>query len=461
MPEELRQPFDNLYDFVSGGYWLRIEAVPLMCGWALLFLICVRIFVSRDFPLASKCCLLYFCLPLYHNFAYVILGLRPNEIFGIAGCSLLLLECGKNPMIVRSPIGYTLLSFSVIAFIHASIVGLLYPDLNPSFDILILRTVVIGKVAVLALMVFQLSNLCRNNWDRVLDEITRICVGVGFAGCVIYVLQFGLWNSGIITYGTFSDAGFTGMPSFGSISVERGHFGKLMISLFPFFLISAFSHRRWFELLLFCAVTLLNFSASSLFFFMTYIAIYAWLFRQERFTSRTLTLGYFAVMLIGMSGIAFWNQYLGVFEKILYYGMSGESGGGRSAALVWEYFNVYPCGISYGGSTLRTPPGVSFEINMGLYAFISQFSILAIPLLLGYLVLVFACIQKSGQIQNSNVRKFLIGAVLLTPVVFFVEILWFVPTYWLPLVLTYHSLSANSTHRRETSQRNMAEGLLG
>ena len=139
-------------------------------------------------------------------------------------------------------------------------------------------------------------------------------------------------------------------------------------------------------------------------------------------------------------------QVLGVFEKINKLGFQGDEEGGRGFGVLEQYLNTYPLGISYSGSTLRTATELP-EINLGIYAFISQFSVLSIPLIIGFIFLNYLIIIKGNLQIKRNTKNALLIGILVSGVIYFIDILWFTPTIWLPLII-YNKLSKLSNTQK-------------
>jgi hypothetical protein len=112
----------------------------------------------------------------------------------------------------------------------------------------------------------------------------------------------------------------------------------------------------------------------------------------------------------------------------------GDGGGGRGFDVFIQYNESYPLGTSYGGSQLRTVGSLP-EINMGIYAFIAQLSILVVPLIIGFIYLNYIVIVKSRHNIDKNTRTILVIGMLTSGIIYCVDILWFTPTIWLPLII--------------------------
>jgi hypothetical protein len=110
-------------------------------------------------------------------------------------------------------------------------------------------------------------------------------------------------------------------------------------------------------------------------FFVVSMVLAAWQFRSKlRSVSSVVLIGLVAVLL-GSAIVVFYEGFMALGDKIYQLVIQGDesTGGGRSSATFFEYIKVYPIGIGYGGSTLRTAPGLS-EINAAHFAFVTQYS---------------------------------------------------------------------------------------
>ena len=124
--------------------------------------------------------------------------------------------------------------------------------------------------------------------------------------------------TGTMPYGTYFDAGYVGFPSFGGVSIERGHFGKFLTPALPrSSCIGPSKDRRMKSFpCSFEVVTLVNFSASSLSFFAVYVALTVVAFR-----ARMLNLKFAAVVTtiagaVSVFIIYTWRLWAAVAEKV-------------------------------------------------------------------------------------------------------------------------------------------------
>jgi len=130
----------------------------------------------------------------------------------------------------------------------------------------------------------------------------------------------------------------------------------------------------------------------------------------------------------------FGEQYGGIIQKIVDVGLRGDVGGGRGFSVLDAYLSAYPFGIGYSGSTLRNV-GMLPQINMGAYAMASQLSFLILPIFAGFLWLNYRVIRSTRQIDDRVVARLLVAGMLMAVLIDLVDVLWFVPTLWAPLII--------------------------
>jgi hypothetical protein len=377
---------------------------------------------------------LYFGLTPFNNYAFQLLpGSSLGDIFGVLAVVYYALLLG-GPLRMRlrtSPVGLSLCAVALIATAHAVVIGIFYPELNANGAGL-LRFVVTAKILVLG--------LCCCLFDRVfterehIDWLIRKVVSFAVIGLVTYMLQGMLLLTGTVPYGTYLDAGFVGFPSFGGICIERGHFGKMMTPLFPLFLYAALKQKRTKEFFAFAGVTLVNFSASSLVFFASYASVAAYYFRKRLKQIKVVIVLACATVLVGYFVVSTWTLWVALADKINQLVLQGDSEGGRGLDTFLSYLEKYPFGTSYSGSSLRTAPGLD-EINMGIFALGAQLSFISPVLVTSFLVLMYYGIRCTRYIEDVDVRRILKTGILVMPIIFFADILWFVSVIWLPLLI--------------------------
>jgi hypothetical protein len=429
--EELRYPFLSVFEFFADGYWMQASGLHLFFGWIGL-LILSTIILTRESSLAIKFTTIYFAAFIFNNYAYSIENIRFSEFFGIVAAFLSLKSSRKNNL-HQSIIGYSLLLTAFIALMHVILIKIIYPSLDNEIEQFLVRIVLVARIIVLGLVAINF----KKEFDTSLkiNRLIKDVVFFGVLGIVIYFIQMVVLLTGTVPFGTFLDAGFTGFPAFGSVSIERGHFAKLFVPLFPFYAMLLITERKIFIFSIYLIVNLINFSASGQFFLMCYLVLFAFYFKKSLFKWYT----YFAMLIISsfLSVVlinTFSEQILGIVNKINRLGLQGDNEGGRGLDTLMQYIETYPLGISYGGSTLRIANNLP-EINLGLYAFISQFSFLSIPLIIGFTLLNLTIIKRSNKLPDKRIRDSLVIGILVSGIIYFVDILWFTPTIWLPLIV--------------------------
>jgi hypothetical protein len=204
--------------------------------------------------------------------------------------------------------------------------------------------------------------------------------------------------------------------------------------LFPFFAWAAMKQRRWVPMGLFLLVTLVNFSASSMSFLAGYVVVTVLVL--HRYVIRPaavkwlLPAGVTVVLLVSRFG----EQYGGLIQKVLQLGLKGDAETGRSFSVLEAYLSAHPFGLGYSGSTLRNV-GTLPMINMGAYAMASQLSLLLIPIFIGFLWLTYRVIRESRYINDRILAGMMITGMLMAIFMDLVDVLWFVPTIWAPMII--------------------------
>ena len=430
---EVRYPFNSAAEFFR-GYLTDPAALHLVFGWIAAILLALKIFVASE-TWARKFLVMYFGLTIFNNFAFQILpGGSLGDVFGVLCVIWFCVSACTSAKARRvSLLGTAVCGVGIVFALHAALVGALYPALNAA-DAGVLRFLVISKVFVFGINIWLFDQAFESE-DQVLWFI-RSTISFALAGIVAYFIQVALLLTGTVPYGTYIDAGFIGFPSFGGVSIERGHFGKFLTPLFPLFLYLMLKDRRTKSFLLFAAVTLINFSASSLSFFAVYVGMAVIAFRKKLLNLKV------AALLTGIGGaacafiISTWRLWAAVLDKVYDLAFQGGRGGGRDIGTFVDYLETYPFGISYGGSSLRVAPGLN-EINAGIFSFITQMSFLSALFIAGFVVLVTHAFFVAGRVADRDMRLVLRIGILAMPLIFVTDILWFVPTIWLPMLLAY------------------------
>jgi hypothetical protein len=456
---EVRYPFTSAAEFFR-DYATDRAALHLVFGWIAALLLAFHVLTAHQ-SWARKFLALYFGLTIFNNFAFQILpGSSLGDIFGVlCAISFCVSACTSAKARRASLLGAVICGVGVVFALHAALVGALYPDLNVAGAV-VLRVLVISKVFVFGINIWLFDQVFEKE-EQVLWLI-RSTIGFALAGIVAYFIQAALLLTGTVPYGTYIDAGFIGFPSFGGVSIERGHFGKFLTPLFPLFLYLMLRDRRRKTFLVFTVVTLVNFSASSLAFFAAYIGMALVAFRQRFLNLRVAVL--LTIIAAGTCTfiISTWRLWAGVLEKIYDVAFQGGRGGGRDAGTFVDYLERYPFGISYGGSSLRIAPGLN-EINGGILSFITQMSFLSALLIAGFAVLVTHAFFVARRLEDWNMRQALCIGILAMPLIFATDTLWFVPTIWLPMLLAYRLADIQGSQmkaRRPVSLPHWAQRVL-
>ncbi len=258
--DESRYPFSSAIEFFGQGYWRQAASFHLLFAYVA---VAVMIFLlwRQNRTAGQKLVALYFALTPFNNFAFQIGGAGLGDMFGVLAALYFLRRRGFTFRLMGSHPVVKFLFLTFMAFsLHALVVGLIYPSLDDG--VLITRIALLGKIFVLALSILLFAAEYRSNES--IDWFIRQILNFALLGIFVYFLQVFLFFWGITPYGLFLGAGFVPIPTFGSVSIERGHFGKFLTPLFPLFLLSVQRHKRYLAFAAFVAVTLVNISASSL-----------------------------------------------------------------------------------------------------------------------------------------------------------------------------------------------------
>lgn len=426
--QETRYPFLSFREFMEGGYWTQPAAVHLTLGLVFQIVFCAYVF-SRRRRLAENATICYFALAVYNNIAYTVSGVRFNEFFGILAS---LAVIGDSVVLSRrSRVSRGLLLTGGLVLAHATGIAIVYA-VDADWSARLLRLMLVSKIFVLGFCILAIERHFQHRDS--LERLVGLTIAAALVACFLYLLQAVLYAGGLSTYGTYKDAGLTGVASFGSVSLERGHFGKFLTPLFPFFLLVRIQGRKTWPFALFLFVSVINFSASSMSFLVGYLTLTLVAFRDRIMTRWGLRALPAIVALATFVLIRFRDQYEGILEKIRILAIVVEPMGGRSVELLNAYVERYPLGTSYGGSTLRIAGGLP-QIEMGAFSFIAQFGVFCIPLLLAFLLLNVGIARRSAGLVDPVIRQSMLIGMAMSILVYSVDVLWFVPTTWAPLVV--------------------------
>jgi hypothetical protein len=441
--EEIVYPFNSVIDFIAGNYGFNIQGYHLTIGWIALIFSSIVILRRKDSSYI-KFTSIYFAGNIFSNFAYTLNGVRFSEFCGIIAAILYLKKSGVKTQ--KSPIAIALISTAIIASMQYLLVILFFQGIDTSIEERILRASLIAKILILGIVAAGFNE----EFDNVesIKKLIKDIIWFANISIFIYILQFVLAVSGNTPYGTYMDAGFTGFFSFGSISMERGHYAKLFAPLFPFFLLNFLIDKNIIQIGAFLAINIINFSSSGQFFAATYIFLTLIILKKKVMKwYNLLSLTGVTILVIATMVSLFSKQFSGVIEKIFVLGVSGEEVGGRGSDVLFLYLTKYPLGTAYGGSSLRTIGGLP-DVNSGIYAFITQFSVFALPLIIGFIVLNFKVVSNPNSFLSEDSIKALKIGMIASPIIYCADILWFTPTIWLPLIIYSSSTSKFSNRMR-------------
>lgn len=423
-----------MIEYFGGGYFLDVLALHLTFAYIAVAILTICVFSTNKTTL-QKLIALYFALTLFNNPAFQIAGASLGDMFGVLTVSFFLLRVigyGEyRRILITHRLTFLLLLAVALIFVHQVLINAMYSVLNEN-GAWAVRVAVTFKIAVLAVVIWIFTQEFRDTSS--VHWLMEWIVNFAVIGIAAYFIQIGIISTGRLPYGTFFDAGHAGVPAFGGVSIERGHFGKFLTPLFPFFLLMYLKHGKKRSWIAFLIVTVINVSASSLVYFLAYVLLTAFFFREQLKRPKVLAWATAATVCVVALGVAMSDVVVGVSEKIFDMVFKGEAEGGRGVSNFLDYLHRYPWGMSYGGSTLRHIKDLN-EMNSGIMAFITQLSVLAPIFLVGYILLLVSCYRKSKYIEDAPSRKLMVIGCLMTLLIYSADPLWFVPTIWLPIVI--------------------------
>lgn len=439
---DMKYPFDSLFNFLDNNYFLSVQALHITIASVFFIAFVTIVFSAKNISTSGKCFIIYFLGQGFNGPAFQIAGVSVPEAFGSLGC---LLSVNGKLVFPRNLWLLFLTGLGVILSLHFLYILIAYStDLHANFNqISLTRIAVFIKIFVLIFAFNNFANAFSRN-PIFLKKLFSYSFAVVAIYTSVYLIQSVIFKFGITPFGTYANAGFSGGVSFGATSIERGHFAKQLLPFFPLMLAGLFDFRSLRRILIFSSffvIALLNFSASGFSFLILYSGISILIFRSKIARNKTRN---FMVITGVTSAIAvftacFYEQISAVFKKIVEVGfrgggtMASQAASGRGISVLFEYLSSFPAGIGYGGSTFRNLEGFP-ENNQGIFAFLSQIgpiSLLIIPL---YLFFIYSTSSRVSGFSHSDIDKaFLVGC-LAQPLIFSIDILWFQPMLWLPIV---------------------------
>lgn len=431
---DYRYEFSSLLEFISQKEFLKLEAFHLTIAFFSLLFISTRI-IKFQKNLILSLSTIYFGASIYNNFAYTMYGVSIAEYIGITSAVIFLVK----DKFKKNPVSSYLLVFVTLSILHFCFITIMYGLIEG--DDILKRFILIAKIAVLAInssiIIKHLdSGLKIENFFYFIIILTNITL---FA----YIIQMLVFFSGTLPYGSFSPAGYAEsiIPSFASVSIERGHYGKFLAPLFPIYLYGFIKYGYKKSFLLFLTISLLNISASAYVFMSFYIILsIAILHKKLKISHYLLILG-----LITLSALIFNEQITKLIEKVYILAIQQDDEGGRGFHYLWQILEKFPLGYGYAGSTLRDLHGIeNLQLNNAIVAFWGQLSYLGIIIIsfLFYTYYKLYHAPPSGTLE----KKILLIALVVSIIIFMSDLLWFIAPLWLSIIMIYKAgtLNANS-----------------
>ena len=428
---DFRYPFSSMYEFFSGLYFLRLEALHLTVGYIFFIYYIFRLLYSSKFNFTLKLSIIYFSGTVFNNYAFNFIGISIAEFFGILACIFFL----KNKRFYLNPISNYMFLFAFIALIHLLILSIFNDNILNTLGIR--RIAVILKICVLAVNIMILFFYLKQASD--IEKAIKSILFLFNVVALCYFIQIIVFIFGTVPYGSFSPAGWSEsiIPSFGSVSIERGHLGKFFVPLFPLYLFSYIRYNTKKSFLSFFLLAFLNISASAYAFISIYLLLTV-LFLRKWVINIIIPGVLFMVVFILFFNENMFILFQKVYDAVITQNTSGAIGGRSFSMLlpILENHNFF--GYGYGGSSYRNLHGIDgFDLNNSIVSFFSQLSFVGIIIIMTFLYMLYKIRLILLTLGNEFYfeKKLLIISLVMLIFIFSADILYFVPTIWLPVVL--------------------------
>lgn len=438
---ELRYPFTSAINFYSGGYWLDPRALHLAVGHLSVFLglffFAVRHFIQLPFVIASAAITTSFMVNPSLSFA----GLFVSDWLIMAAAFLGIFTLVN---LCLPKVGWWSLVFLAFVAVHSLLVFKIY-DLGDSalFDQRIL--LVLRPFAVLLAVGFLFKGF--QNVPQSKKIFKQMLYLMLFISLFTYALQFGVYKSGIIPFGTFHSAGFGGGVRFGGLANEGGHLAKLTFPLLVIALLTAQKLADFVLVVFFVCAFLVNPSASGYAFFTSFVLFslffavcYSLKFaRWKSFVavSSAALIAVFSALILTMNSTVISGIYSKISDAMMVMFDPKMDIYGRSPASAFRILSEFPLGVGYAGSSQRNLAPqilkVGFgESNLGLNVLFESLSIFA---LVPVVLLLLLSVNHTRRVMSSSRLGFFraglwasvpwtICSVLILDVLFILPQLW-------------------------------------
>lgn len=443
--------YSNFYEFLKLPP--AIELLPIYLGLFVIFCVLLYTFKSKV-SWRIKLLSLYFSLSFFTNFAYQWNSLRPFDFIGIIVSLCILADTLLNKKIKIYQTEKRILLFSILLIMHLMLIsGLGYLErYDNDIEVMVKKIIMICRLIVVVFIIIFYMNSIRTEQET--EFIVTSFKYTGLSTLLIMLVQeFFFWGFGQSTVGLNIATGQIPVPRFASVSIEGGHFGRLI----PTFLIYFIAEKRKFLkigpiFLLSFIVSLTNISASfyGYLVFIMAAAIYCNLyFKRIKHGSSFL----FLMLLVSIGIIYKFKEYAMLFiNKIVNLLLvSNEyevfTYRGIGVDFVKSTLDMFPLGIGFGVSERFLPDG-SFT-DIGIYALVTQISflsIIAIVIFALFWISLFRKVKKYKKIimeKKYAAHSFIMF--LAIPFIFIFDIVWLYPGYILPLLILYTYVKGNFT----------------
>jgi hypothetical protein len=207
---------------------------------------------------------------------------------------------------------------------------------------------------------------------------------------VTYLVQYLVFKSEIMPFGTFPSAGFGGGVRFGGLANEGGHLSKLT---FPLLILAILMTEKFSDFILVCLFIfsfMMNPSASGYAFFAAFTAVSAififWRTLRFRHVTALLAISIGGIASVGLVVVMLMTSpVLGglgnkIGDSVLVMNNPDNDIYGRSPLIAASILEQFPTGVGYAGSTQRNLAaklvGIKYgESNLGINVLIENSSL--------------------------------------------------------------------------------------
>lgn len=436
---ELRYSYSNFLEFISEGF--KPEHINIYLGFLLILAISFYIFRAKE-NIHLKFITLYFSLSFFTNFAYQMYRARFFDYVGIAITLIVILILLKDKLKILffEKVLYVL---ATILFLHLLILLATgyFDKYGAAERIFFQRMVMVLRLFVLFFVVLYFTNFVKT--EKHIDFIVSTFKYAGMVALSVMVIQEILFfGFGFKTTGLYFAIGYIPIPRFGSVSIEGGHFGRLLPTFLVYFLVAKKGGLKItcsFVALLILALTNLSGSLYGYIFFIVVslfiVNIFIFKIRGIKFLGVMICL---AALIISYGFPQYWLLFSEkVFGLLLNVDNRYSGYSIRSIDFLFRSLSEFPLGIGFGGSNRFLPDGSLTD--SGIYAIISQLSLLSVVFIFIFSYYWVFLLRNFVKYKETLIKKRYAAhsliMMLACPLIFFFDIVWLYPGYILPFLI--------------------------